>query len=200
MQVNPASWGQSVRSDYLTLFKKARLIPECRGSVEKVVTQMVERSAAYERVSEALGIPWWCIGAIHRLESGASFNGHLHNGDPLASRTVHVPKARPTAPPAAGEGKPYTWDESAIDALRGRWRPKSWALDECLSFLEHYNGMGYWLREINSPYVWGSTSVYEGGYFTKDGSFSPTAISRQVGGAAMLKILMERGAVAFNGV
>ena len=41
------------------------------------------------------------------------FNRHLHNGDPLSSRTTHIPQNRPV------KGKPpFTWEESTIDVLK----------------------------------------------------------------------------------
>ena len=56
-----------------------------------------------------LGIPWYVIAVIHYLESGLRFDGHLHNGDPLAGRTVHKPKGHPqTGTP------PFTWKQEPM--------------------------------------------------------------------------------------
>ena len=66
----------------------------------------------YERVGDALGIPWWFVGVIHGLESAFEFSCHLHNGDPLTDKTVRAPRGRP----ASGE-PPFEWEESAEDAL-----------------------------------------------------------------------------------
>lgn len=189
-----------MRTDYQALFKRCKITPERRYDVEKIASRIHEKRARYTRTGDAVNTPWWCVGVIHSLESALDFGKHLHNGDPLITRTVHIPRGRPMADPEAGRGQPYTWEESAADALRGRWKPKAWALPDCFDFLEHYNGMGYWLRELNSPYIWGATDAYQGGYFIMDGGFSPTAHSKQVGAAAILEVLMERGAVTFNGV
>lgn len=187
-----------MRTDYRAIFNSMRILADRRQSAEKVASKIKDASPAYERISAALGIPWYCIGAIHSLECGLDFTRHLHNGDSLRARTIHVPAGRPLALPARGEGQAYSWDESAIDALKGRWKPKEWGLEECCAYLERYNGMGYWLRRLNSPYLWGATSAYKAGYFLADGVFSPTAISWQVGAGAIWKIYQERGEVAFG--
>ena len=57
-------------------------------------------------------MPWYVVGLIHTMESSGNFAAHLHNGDPLSARTTHVPAGRPKA-----GAPPFTWEESATDAL-----------------------------------------------------------------------------------
>jgi len=83
------------------------------AAVEKIAARSVANKARYEAVGEQVGTPWYVIAAIHNLEAGQRVTTHLHNGDPLSGRTTHVPAGRPrTGAP------PYSWETSAIDALK----------------------------------------------------------------------------------
>ena len=63
--------------------------------------------------------------------------------------------------------------------------------------MERYNGWGYrrYHQQVLSPYLWSSASHYLRGKYVADGSWSDTAVSRQVGGAALIRRLDERGAI-----
>ena len=39
-------------------------------------------------------MPWYVIAVIHNMECGLDFTEHLHNGDPLARRTINDPPKR----------------------------------------------------------------------------------------------------------
>jgi lysozyme family protein len=126
------------------------------------------------------------------MENGFDFNRHLHNGDPLAARTVHAPEGHPL------EGDPpFTWQESAIDALklRGLADQSDWSLARTLYRLEAFNGFGYRRRGIPSPYLWACTNHYISGKFTTVGEFDATATSKQCGTAAVLRELVNRGVI-----
>lgn len=145
----------------------------------------------YVSVSEKTGIPWFVVGTIHQMEAGVSFTRHIHNGDPLTGRTIHAPAGRPKAMPASGDF-PYTWEESAIDALTGYPpHPPKWDSGHILIFLEAYNGFGYRERGLKSPYIWACTNNYKSGKFSSDGKYDPLAVSDQIGCAAILKLLEE---------
>lgn len=132
-------------------------------------------------------IPWVFVGLVHLMESGCDFTRHLHNGDPLTARTVQHPAGRP----ANGE-PPFTWTESARDALAGRTLP-AWPLKVLLDQLERYNGHGYRRRGRPSPYLWAGSNHYEAGKFTADGKFDQSAVSKQIGAAVVLRVLADRG-------
>lgn len=160
------------------------------SEVEEAAERIVENRARYEAVPG--GIPWMIVGILHCMESGFNFGRHLHNGDPLTARTVDDPKGRPVAEPASGK-LPYTWEESAADALSQVWKPVEWTVGGSLNFLEHYNGLGYRKHGVYSPYVWSYTTAYSCGKFMYDDQFFPTVISKQMGGAAILKVLEAHG-------
>jgi lysozyme family protein len=129
------------------------------------------------------------IGPAHNRESSLRFNAHLHCGDPLNARTVHVPKGRPKT-----GNPPFTWEESAIDALtmppHSLDRVPAWTIERTLYELEKYNGWGY-LGKGNSPYLWAGTSEYHGGKYVADGVYSASAWDKQLGCVAVIKALAE---------
>ena len=145
----------------------------------------------YQVVEKETGIPWWIVGVIHQMESGGLFDRHLHNGDSLIDRTIHVPSGRPITKPLAGVF-PYTWEESAADAIKGFYlKCPVWDAGHAMIYLEAYNGLGYRKHGVVSPYVWSFTTAYTSGKFIADGSFDPLAVSGQVGAAAILRLLQN---------
>lgn len=144
----------------------------------------------YELVTAGTGVPWWFIAAIHLLESGRNFERHLHNGDRLTARTVHVPQGRPVS-----GNPPFSWEESATDALQMKdfHKRTDWSLSRSLYRLEAYNGFGYRSRGIPTPYLWSLTSLYKKGKFASDGVFDPNLVSKQCGAAAFLRGLVKIG-------
>lgn len=139
-------------------------------------------------------IPWYFIACVHYLECSFSFKKHLHNGDPLTGYTVQVPAGRPKV----GHPPPFTFNESAVDALKfmGFDKVRSWILPFILRKLEAYNGFGYFkYRKINSPYLWSFSNHYTKGKYVKDGKFDKEAVSQQTGSAVILKRMEERGLI-----
>ena len=189
----------ALRGEYLATWDAATIRSEKRASVERVVDVLASHRDRYEAVSRATGVPWYVIAALHSLEGGGSsgrFTGHLHNGDSLNSRTSHVPAGRPVAPPSAGEGAAYTWEESAADAL-ARFRGwNDWSLPAVLWQRERYNGVGTRGHGLATPYLWSMTTAYERGKYVRDGVWDPGAVSAQVGAAALFKVMESRGLIS----
>jgi lysozyme family protein len=134
------------------------------------------------------------IAVGHHL-SGFGFDAHLHNGDPLTARTVHVPVGRPrTGQP------PFSWEDSARDALELErvLDVQDWSIARILFELERANGFGYRRHQINTPYLWSCTSHYTKGRFVSDGHFDPQAVAEKCGAAALLKRLMDRQLVTLK--
>jgi lysozyme family protein len=183
-----AAMTKAQRRRYELLYESCLTRPSRRASVNALSRRIRANRKRYEKVGKAVGVPWYVVGIIHSLEAGGDFTRHLHNGDPLSARTVHVPAGRPKT------GKPpFTWEQSATDALRGRslgaW--KDWSVAGTLYQLEGYNGFGYRDHHPNvpSPYLWSFSNHYTRGKYVADGRFSPTAVSQQVGAALLLKRL-----------
>ncbi|WP_307524210.1 hypothetical protein [Pedobacter sp. W3I1] len=136
-------------------------------------------------------IPWYFIACAHYLECSFDFKKHLHNGDPLTGYTVRVPANRPKV----GHPPPFTFEESAIDALKLMKfdQINNWNLPTVLRKLEAYNGFGYYkYHSINSPYLWSFSNQYTKGKYVSDGKFDAEAVSKQMGAAVILKRMEER--------
>lgn len=177
-------------SDYSNLYASCRLTDDPRKlkELDSVCRVALANQCFYSTVEKFVSIPWPVIAAIHFRESGQNFKCHLHNGDPLSARTVHIPAGRP-----AKGAPPFTWIDSACNALTGRVQPPAWDLAGCLEFMEYYNGGGYQKRGVNTPYLWDYTDAYTSGLFVADGTFDPTKKESRPGAAAILKTLEAKG-------
>jgi lysozyme family protein len=184
----------ALKSEYQLLFDSCLIRSDKQAVVSSLASQLASNKGRYQTVAHGVGaIPWYVVGLIHAMEAGFNFDAHLHNGDPLTARTVHVPGGRPpTGSP------PFTWEASAIDALKfqGLDKVTDWTVPGILYRLEAYNGFGY--RNLRpptpSPYLWSFSNHYTGGKFTADGKYSRTAVSQQCGAAVILKRLTQMGA------
>lgn len=181
---------EDLRAEYAQLWDTADVRPDRLGAVTATARRIVQNKARYEAVSAATGVPWVVIGLIHAMEAGLRFDRHLHNGDPLSARTRNVPAGRPLA-----GTPPFTWEASAIDALKGDGldKVKDWPLERVAYELESFNGWGYRLyhHEVNSPYLWSGTTHYTAGKYVADGRWSASAVSQQSGALALLRRVME---------
>ena len=171
------------------LWRSAKLLVSWQSRIASQADAIAQQRHRYEPVAAKTGVPWWVIGVIHSMECGLRFDRHLHNGDPLTARTVQVPRGRPTTGSA-----PFTWEESAVDAIRydglyrvpaAHWSQPGLVLDQ----FERFNGLGYRKKGVPSPYLWSGTGHYVKGKYVADGRYDPNAVSKQVGVAALLKVL-----------
>lgn len=175
-------------SEYQQLFKNCHIRPHRQSAVNHLAHKITLQQRRYQLVERATTVPWQMVAVIHALESSLRFHRHLHNGDPLHSRTVQVPANRPLSAP------PFTWEESAIDALHytklANWQ--DWSIAGTLFKLEAYNGWGYrrYHKSILSPYLWSFSNHYTQGKYASDGKFDSQLISQQCGGAVLLKELL----------
>ncbi|WP_024278645.1 hypothetical protein [Xanthobacter sp. 126] len=184
-----------LRGDYARLLATMTIRPEKLAAADAVARKIVANRPRYEAVSKATGVPWAIIGVIHAMECGLSFKQHLHNGDPLTARTRQVPAGRPKA-----GSPPFTWDESAIDALRydGLDKVTDWSEERECFVLEDYNGWGYrkYHPEVLSPYLWSYSNHYLHGKYVADGEWDPSAVSGQCGAIVLLKRVRALAAAA----
>lgn len=152
--------------------------------VQAIAKKIEANRSRYDSVSAQTRVPWDVIGGLHYRESDLDFRTHLHNGDSLAYKTRHVPKNRPPGNP------PFTWEYSAIDALkfdhldREQWK----TISQRLNNVEAFNGTGYYRYNVPSPYLYSMTTIYSRGKFIADGHYSSTAIDQQAGIAAIWKV------------
>lgn len=188
---------QALNDEYQQLFDTCEIRKSQITRVEKCITTILANRARYDTVSALTGgVPWYVMAAIHNLESSLRFTRHLHNGDPLTARTVHVPQGRPKA-----GSPPFSWEDSAADALKFRklHRWDNWSLPGVLYKLEGYNGWGYrrYHPDVLSPYLWSSSTHYTKGKYVADGTWSDKAISQQIGAAVILRRLAQQKHITF---
>jgi len=184
----------SLAPEYDRMFKSMTLT----GGNEKfdtIVNKLLENKARYADVERRTGVPWFIVGVVHYVQTGFDFRTHLHNGDPLTARTVHVPRGRPTS----GQ-PPFTWEDSAQDAFEstGVNKIQDWSIVRVLFELEKYDGFGYRRFQINSPYLWNCTSQYTKGQYVADAVFDPERVASRCGAAPLLKRLMDRQLIALK--
>jgi lysozyme family protein len=179
-----------LKPDYERLFASATIPAARKAVVAWHVSMLRKGKSRYQAVEAITRAPWWFVGIVHAMEASFSFTGHLHNGDPLGTQTVQVPKGRPKP-----WNPPSDWVSSAVDAItvEGHANQADWSLARTLFRFEAYNGFGYHGRGINSPYLWSFSNHYSKGKFVKDGKFDPNAVSKQCGAAVMLRALIDAG-------
>lgn len=181
---------------YRTLFATCEIKDAKRSDVMWAVSKITDptRRASYDRIYEETCVPWFFVAILHGMEAGFDMNSHLHNGDSLKKKTWQVPAGRPPV-----WNPPNDWASSAIDAMKyDKLDEKAdWDLARMLYRMEGYNG---WrsrvLYGINTPYLWSYSQHYTKGKFVADNVWDKDAVSRQCGGAVMLKALVETGAIA----
>lgn len=173
----------SLQPEYARLWFGMTINPSRIQGFNAAGKKLLARCPRYVSVSLDTGVPVAVIAVIHERESSGNFKTHLHNGDPLTARTTHVPAGRPVIGSA-----PFTWEESARDALisQGLHKIADWSLERALYVLEAYNGWGYRNRKMTSPYIWGGTNQQQAGKYVADGVFDPFTMDTQPGCAPLL--------------
>ncbi|BDY13876.1 hypothetical protein [Hydrogenimonas cancrithermarum] len=187
-------YSAGLAEEYENLYRECVATRSRFDEIDRLVDNILNHKNRYVNVATEVGAPWYFIAAIHTMESSQDFTKHLHNGDPLTDRTKHVPAGRPK------QGTPpFTWEESAVDAMKMRGVDKvpQWPLPRLLYELEGYNGWGYRLYHphVLSPYLWSWSNHYTSGKYIADGRWSDTAKSRQCGSAVLLHRMEERGEI-----
>lgn len=184
-----------LKPQYQTLWNQCEIKPEKLNVVQEIAAKILSNQTRYEAVQQKINVPWYFIAVIHNMEASLNFTKHLHNGDSLKKRTVNIPAGKPKADPIQGWQVGYTWEESAIDALKSKEfdQVKDWSLAAQLWQLERYNGFGYrqYHADVLTPYLWSGTNLYTKGKYTADGKWDGNAVSEQIGVAALLKILIK---------
>jgi lysozyme family protein len=166
--------------DYIDLYNKIIISPSIAQEVNIIATG-IRKEPRYLQVEEKTGVNASLVGAIHQLESDRNFLTHLHNGDSLLRKTRKAPAGRPP-------GKaPFTWLNSAIDAVKyDSLTTSDSKAEQCQASVE-YNGLGYERKGIVSPYGFNGSQFYAKGKYTADGVYNSKIVSKQIGVCVILK-------------
>jgi lysozyme family protein len=178
--------------DYIDLYNKIVISPSIAQEVNIIATG-IRKEPRYLEVEKQTGVSANLIGAIHQLESERNFLTHLHNGDPLSRKTRRSPAGRPPG------NAPFTWLNSAIDAVKyDSLTTSDSKAEQCQASVE-YNGLGYERRGLVSPYGFSGSQLYTKGKYTTDGVFNPRIVSKQIGACVILKEIerLEKLELAF---
>lgn len=187
-------YSKQLGDQYQSLWDTMQIKPQHLLAAQTIASKILTYRDKYETVEHATTVPWPFTAVIHSRESDLNFKCHLHNGDPLRARTVHEPKGRPV-----NGNPPFTWEESAEDALRQRSLSLagSWDIPHYLFRLEGFNGWGYRNRLLPSPYLFSFSNHYAQGKFVSDHQFDPHTVDQQCGAAVLLRVLFDQHAFAF---
>jgi lysozyme family protein len=175
--------------DYTRLWGTLSIRPRWDAKAKKAACGIAADKERYRAVELSTGVPWFVVGLIHQMESDRDFNTHLHNGDPLTARTSNEPRGRPT-----GGNPPFTWSESAADAIRYDKLDQvpQWTYERVAYELEKFNGFRSRTdHHINTPYLWSGTTHYERGKFVRDNVWDDNVVSKQLGALPILWHLVQ---------
>jgi lysozyme family protein len=143
----------------------------------------IDHKTTYVECATATGVPWEMLAVIHRREGNSNFTTYLGNGQSLLYRTTIVPIGRG---PFTG---PNAFVNGAVDAVKqeGWSNIQDWRLEKMLYYCELFNGVGYEMHGIPSPYLWGGTNVQVPGKYISDHVFNYHVMDSQPGCAPMLQ-------------
>lgn len=168
---------------YKAQWDRMVIAPSRKKEFEHIAQRLVNLKARYTPIEKATGVPWYMVSLIHLRESTNDFTKSLAQGDPWDRRSTHKPISGPF----------HSFYESALWALAhdGLTKVKDWRLEKILYYMEIYNGAGYDMRGLPSPYIWGGTNVQKHGKFEHDGpdGWNPNAWDHQPGVAAILRTM-----------
>lgn len=161
--------------------------PERRAEAREVAERIVEGKSRYFVVQERTKVPWWFTGLCHYRESTFDFDTYLGNGESLSRVTKLEPK---------GRGPFKSFEDGAVDAfkIKGWLGADDWSIERTCYRLETFNGFGYHGKGVNSPYLYGGSTLYgppeaRGGKYTRDHYFDPNYVDKQLGTVVALKML-----------
>jgi lysozyme family protein len=173
------------RAVYRSLWNAMRVTrqPEAVTAARKLIAG----KARYQVIEKSIGVPWYLVAILHMRESGAHFEGVLHNGEKI------IGTGRKTKLVPAGRGPFNTWEDAAIDALKlkGYQKITDWCIERIAYCAESFNGWGYFWKGVPSAYLWSGSSVYKGGKYVADGVWDASAQDKQLGAMVVLRAMMD---------
>jgi lysozyme family protein len=164
--------------EYQKQWDRMKINPSRQAEFDRIAAKLVGLKDKYLSIEEKTGVPWYMIAVIHMREADNDFTKGLAQGDPWNRRSRNKPICGPFS----------SFEESAIWALKhdGLSSMTDWRLEKQLYHNEVFNGPGYDMRGLPSPYVWGGTNIQKPGKYVADGKFRSDAWDRQPGVAPIL--------------
>lgn len=189
---------ESLRSEYERNWSQLEIRPARLADANAVARKAINGKTTYQQIERLTGVPWHFIALCHYRESNFDFDTYLGNGETLHRMTTIVPK---------GRGPFASFADGAVDALRieNFVGTQDWGIARTLFRLECFNGLGYHGKGVNSPYLYGGSTLYgppeaRAGKFVADHVFDPSHVDSQLGTAVILHAMMALdSSIAFEG-
>jgi lysozyme family protein/peptidoglycan hydrolase-like protein with peptidoglycan-binding domain len=181
---------ESLKSEYERNWANLEIRPGRLAEANAVARKAINGKATYQQVERLTGVPWPFIALCHYRESNFDFDTYLGNGETLHRVTCLVPK---------GRGPFASFADGAVDALRieNFVGTQDWGIARTLFRLECFNGLGYHAKGVNSPYLYGGSTLYgppeaRAGKFVADHVFDSNHVDSQLGTAVILHAMMSQ--------
>jgi lysozyme family protein/peptidoglycan hydrolase-like protein with peptidoglycan-binding domain len=181
---------ESLKSGYERNWANLQVRPARLGEANATARKAMNGKATYQQVERLTGVPWYFVALCHYRESNFDFDTYLGNGESLKRVTCLVPK---------GRGPFASFVDGAVDALRIQHfvGTQDWCIARTLYRLECFNGLGYHAKGVNSPYLYGGSTLYgpteaNAGKFVADHVFDPNHVDSQLGTAVILHAMMSQ--------
>ncbi|QQO33831.1 peptidoglycan-binding protein [Bradyrhizobium diazoefficiens] len=181
---------ESLKSGYERNWANLQIRPARLGEANATGRKAINGKATYQQVERLTGVPWYFVALCHYRESNFDFDTYLGNGESLKRVTCLVPK---------GRGPFASFVDGAVDALRIQHfvGTQDWCIARTLYRLECFNGFGYHAKGVNSPYLYGGSTLYgpaeaKAGKFVADHVFDPSHVDSQLGTAVILHAMMSQ--------
>ncbi|MEK9284841.1 MULTISPECIES: peptidoglycan-binding protein [unclassified Bradyrhizobium] len=179
---------QSLKSEYERNWANLQIRPSRLDDANAVAHRAINGKKTYQQIEQRTGVPWHFVALCHYRESNFDFDTYLGNGQSLNRVTTIVPK---------GRGPFSSFVDGAVDALRIQdfVGATDWSAARTLFRLEAFNGFGYHAKGVNSPYLYGGSTLYgppeaRAGKFVRDHVFDPSHVDSQLGTAVILHAMM----------
>ncbi|TYL83970.1 peptidoglycan-binding protein [Bradyrhizobium cytisi] len=188
---------ENLKSGYERNWANLQIRPARLGEASATARKAINGKATYQQVERLSGVPWYFVALCHYRESNFDFDTYLGNGETLKRVTCLVPK---------GRGPFASFVDGAVDALRIQHfvGTQDWCIARTLYRLECFNGLGYHAKGVNSPYLYGGSTLYgpteaNAGKFVADHVFDPNHVDSQLGTAVILHAMMSQdSSIAIN--
>ncbi|WP_369719690.1 peptidoglycan-binding protein [Bradyrhizobium sp. LLZ17] len=181
---------ETLKSEYERNWANLEIRPARLAEANAVARKAINGKASYQQVERLTGVPWHFVALCHYRESNFDFDTYLGNGETLHRATCLVPK---------GRGPFASFVDGAVDALRieNFVGTQDWGAARTLFRLECFNGLGYHAKGVNSPYLYGGSTLYgppeaRAGKFVADHVFDPGHADSQLGTAVILHAMMSQ--------
>lgn len=189
---------ESLKSEYERNWANLEIRPSRLADANAIARKAINGKATYQQIERLTGVPWHFAALCHYRESNFDFDTYLGNGESLHRVTTLVPK---------GRGPFATFVDGAVDAFRIEHLigSQDWGIARTLFRLECFNGLGYHAKGVNSPYLFGGSTLYgppeaRAGKFVADHVFDANHVDSQLGTAVILHAMMTLdSSITFEG-